>query len=358
MRLTLLTGCTLAAALLAGCSGGSGAVVGSRDASASASVGSSLSAVYRSGGPATLVSGRPFDRPREASSGLPGWVRLASGAQQGDVYVSQFNGIDVNEYTKNNRQNAGPLCQIPATIVNGIAVDQQKNLWVPAGTLQSETGTITVYAPNCGPVVRTLQDRVGQPADVAFDQHHNTFVANILGVNGVGSVSVYRPGSPNPSRTLTDPTFLEVFGVALDRKDNLFVSYVTFDLTGHVIAFAGGKMPGKVLSNVNLGYAGNLRFDSAGNMLAIDQNIPAVQVYAPPYDRSPTTIVLNGESAACTLSRGDKRLYCGDFPHGLVDVYSYSPLNPGGSKYLYSFSNGLSPAGAISGLATAPAPAP
>ena len=298
-------------------------------------------AVSRSG----ALSPVPFGIDRAPRHRLN--LRAVSDASVGFLYVGQFSATPVQEYHLTNVKNKPPLCSLPGQGVNGIAVDQSGNLWVPNGTGGGQ-GYTQEYAPHCGAAMLQIADSNGQPADAAFDRHHNIYILNIFGVSGKpGSIDVY-DHTGNALRTLSDPSFNELIGIGIDAHDNAFVSNRTSSGSATVEEFPHGKMPGMVLGGIQLGLPGAPQLDRNDNLIITDWNSYTLNVYAPPYTASPTITPMVGLSLWCPLDRAQTHLYCADLG-GSVDVYRY----PGGA-YDYSFTNGLTP----SGFATGSAPDP
>lgn len=294
---------------------------------------------------------------RAPGAPLPSWVRFGPDVQKGQIYVPQFALTNVNEYVKNNKPNSGPLCSIPnTTSVNDLNVDAQQNVWVPMGAPGGH-GSIAEFGPNCGAQKFNIESTAGQPAGIAFDAAGNAYVVDIFGASGAfGNVAVYPPGQTSPSTILTDPSIIEVVGVALDAAGNAYISYLNqSSKAGSVMEFPGGQNPGQVLTGVTTGFPGNIEVDSAGNLMVLDQFGPQVDVFAPPYNGAPAIVPLKGYGVTCKLGHLERRLFCADYSNGQVDVYTYSPQNPGATAYAYSFNNGMSVSGQVNGLAPSPA---
>jgi hypothetical protein len=237
---------------------------------------------------------------------------------------------------------------LPGTSVNGIATDRAGNLWVPNGTGGGQ-GYTQEYAPNCGAAMLKITDPNGQPADAGFDSKHDVYILNIFDAAGQpGSVNVY-DAHGTLLRSLTDPSFSELIGIATDSHDNVFVSNRTSQGVATVVEFPGGKMPGTLLSAITLGLPGAPQLDRANNLIITDWQAYTLNVYAPPYTQAPTVTPMHGLSLWCPLDRHEDHLYCADLG-GSVDVYTY----PGGA-YAYSFTNGLVPSGFATGSAVNPA---
>jgi hypothetical protein len=272
----------------------------------------------------------------------------AGGEGGGDLYVSQFSGTPVQEYHLHNKKNGPPLCSLGGKGVNGIAVDPSGNLWVPNGTGGGQ-GYTQEYAPNCGAAMLQITDNNGQPADVGFDGHKNIYILSIYGKSGApGSVNVYNSAG-TLLRSLSDPTFSELIGIATDSHNTVFVSNRESNGDADVVEFPRGKMPGTVLSAVTLGLPGAPQLDKSNNLIITDWEAFTLNVYAPPYTGPPAVTSMVGLSLWCPLDRKETLLYCAD-TSGSVDVYDY----PSG-KYAYSFTNGLSSSGFATGSAAAPA---
>jgi len=280
-----------------------------------------------------------------------------AGARGSDAYVSQFNLTFVSEYPAKNKNNGAPTCQIQGQpYVSGIGVDVSGNVWIPQGAPSSSV--TTEFAPNCGKALFSIPDTDGQPAAIAFDSKHNVYVENIMGTssNILGSIDVYKPRSKTPATVLTDSSSFLWFDEAIDALDNVFAVYSDPNNKGHVIEFAGAKNPSKDLP-MSLGFPGGVTFDSAGNLLVVDQDARNVSVYAPPFTGpAAAKFALQADSVPCKFNHSMKQLYCADFTNASIDVYNYDASNPGSTKYAYSFSNGIQRGSENAGIALSPAP--
>jgi hypothetical protein len=300
---------------------------------------------------------RPMVSPNGAMSVLPRgfepartrprWMREPNKRQRENLAVAEFGGSSVLWFKANDRKNNPPKVCEPADSTNGIRIDRFGNLWVPDG----RADTTTEYAPHCGASVLTIPDATGEPADVAFDRRDHVYVMNINDVSGPPTIDVYTRTGKH-LRTLGDPSFNVLFGVASDTRGNLFASALTGSNQGIVVEFPAGKMPGTRLTGVSLELPGVPALDSAENLVIADWGRLTIDVFAPPYTGLPSTSSLRGSSIWCPLDHPERRIYCGDADNGSIDVYAY----PGGA-YLYSYSAGLSPSALVTGVAPDP-PAP
>jgi hypothetical protein len=264
----------------------------------------------------------------------------------GHIAVAQFGGSSVLWFVLNNKHNKPPMTCEPASSTNGIAIDRYGNLWVPDG----RANTTTEYAPNCGSAKLTIPDPTGEPADVGFDGKNRVFILNLNNHSGPPTVEIYNATNGRQVGTLKDPSFNVLFGIGTDRLGNVFVSNLTTGNVGNVIEFTKGKMPGVQLAGVALGLPGAPAFDRSNNLIISDWYHETIDVFAPPYDGSPTTTPLKASSIWCKLNRVENRLYCGDADFGSIDVYSYP-----GNAYQYSYTAGLSPSALVTGVAPDPA---
>ncbi len=274
----------------------------------------------------------------------PSWMRSPKKGSIAHVAVAQFGATSILWFKEKDKANKPPSVCEPAASTNGIRIDRRGNLWIPNG----KAFNTTEYAPNCGVAELTIPDPDGEPADVGFDRSGNIYILNINNMSGPPVVHVY-DASGNELRTLTDPSFAELFGVNSDNKGNVFVSNLTSGNVGNVVEFPHGKMPGTQLTGVSLRLPGVPVFDAADNLIISDWGNRTLDVFAPPYTSAPTTSHLMGEAIWCPLDGPQQHIYCGDAGHGSIDVYAY----PGGA-YLYSYTADLSASALVTGVAPDP----
>jgi sugar lactone lactonase YvrE len=338
----LASSAIVAAMLLAACSG-------------SEQVGSPVSPMSANA-PQQLSASGP--RVQNALSGISSATIFGPDNEKGMTYVAPIGTTTVYGYTRNNRTNQPPVCTVsPFMSVNGgIGVDRSGNLWVPdmgAGPPR----TITEYGPDCGAAKTVLSDPgdVG-PDNVAFDTDGHVYVSNAFANSGAAGNILQYTGT-SITKTLSDPDIATPQGLAVDHRNNVWVSYRDPDSTGTYVAeFRRGNMPAKLFKNISLGFPGSLQFDRHQNLMGPNGNFSSLDIYAPPYtETNPTKrlILENGkvtDPTMCTLGPDQGRLYCTFGFFSLVNVFSY----PAG-KFLYTYNNGL--AGLEpEGIANDPAP--
>ena len=301
------------------------------------------------------AAGHPLSltKPGVELAGRPAWMRFAPAAQRATVYVSQFNRPAVLDFPSRDRKNRPPLCRVSVpTAVNGIGLDASGNLWAPVGG--DNSGTVDVFAPDCGAQLSSFQVSNGQPAGVAFDAAGDAYVLNIIDANGNGNINVYAPGSTQPKTILADAKAFRFFDETIDASDDVFVSWADPLNKGHLDEFAAASNPPIALP-FQYGFPGGVALDRKGNLLVADNDALRVNVLAPPYTGNPfASFPLEGASVPCRFGQKARLLYCSDYAASSVDVYRYDAAAPGSTKYLYSFDNGIAHGADNAGIAIAP----
>jgi len=317
-------GICAAVAILTGCSGGSQA--------------GSVSTLPNSPQQQSALG----SRAQNGQPGLPSAIFRPENSK-GMTYVAPIGTTTVYGYKRDDRTDQPPVCTVgPFGSVNGgIGVDKSGNLWVP--DQGANPRTITEYGPDCGAAKTILTDPgdVG-PDNVAFDTNGHVYVSNSFSNSGyAGNVLQYTGASI--TNTLSDPDIATPLGLAVDRRNNVWVSYRDVGSTGTYVAeFPRGDMPAKLFKNINFGFPGSLQFDRKQNLMGPNGNYSSLDIYAPPYtETSPTTrlVLENGnvtDPSMCTFGPSQDRVYCTFGEFSLVNVFSY----PGG-KFLYTYDKGL-----------------
>jgi hypothetical protein len=350
MRLLSATACTtVAAALLASCSGGN---LGSMSSSVPGTSGSAskVQALHHAG-PVSII-------PRSV---LPkGWVKLhgrraPTSAIKG-IYVAQFLGSAVNGYTKNNSSNSPAICsETGSSSVNNVATDTIGNLIVPGAF----SGVSVYTGPQmCGPLMATITDSYGQASDAASANAATgpIVVGNILGPGFVVNCTVASLGCTE--LTPSSAGIGEVAGVAMDAAGNCYAdSYNAAFTAVEVTYWAGCTGTGTVMSGfLNTGYGG-LDIDNHGNLVSFNWHGSAgTDLWVYSISGSTLTSVSDNSLTNDTaifghIGKQGQRLIAGAYLKGQVDIYAYTPTS---LTYYYSFNNGLSPTNDVEGVAYSP----
>jgi hypothetical protein len=272
--------------MLGGCSSGS---------QAAPSLGNAVTvqAVARTANPATC-----------GEMHYPSWMRFVDPDARGHrvTFAPYVATINTNEQSgsfviqfANNSPSGKQVCALPGAdtdYIGGIGTDASGDLYVPQSVGQGTT--ITEFGPHCGSAVKTLNDAAGnQPQALAVD---GTTVYAIDASTRDPQIQVFADGATSPTGTLSDPSIVQAFAIAVDASHDVFLSYYNGSAgNDSVIEFPGGTMPGTILPMTG----GNaLLVDKAQNLLYVGENgSPCCQVniYAPPYTGAPAhTLTLKG----------------------------------------------------------------
>jgi hypothetical protein len=190
------------------------------------------------------------------------------------VYVSDEGGQAVYVFPRWGK-NQAPIGKITDGLLapNGLFVDDARNLYV----CNFGGGTVTVYPNGAISPSETLTG-AGSAIDVVVGFDGTVYVSN-WDSGSAGTLLEYPKGQTTPSVTIDIHGASE--GLALDRKNNLYVAYTDATINdGEVLKFAPGSTVGTNLG-IHIGSVGGATIDSAGNLLLDDQGIPAVDVFPP-----------------------------------------------------------------------------
>jgi hypothetical protein len=338
---------TIAAALLAACSGNPSSPVSSVS---NTGVGPRSSAVQH-GTPISIIPRSMLPKGRVKLLG-----RQAPASALKGIYVGDFDSSSVLGYPKNNIANGPPICRVSGVSnVNNIATDTVGNLIVP----DSFSGVNVYTGPQmCGPLLATITDSYGQASDAASANAATgaIVVGNILGPGFVVTCTV-------SSLTCTQLTpgsagIGEVAGVAMDKNGNCWADAYNATFTAVVLTYwVGCTGTGVVATGFqNTGYGG-VDVDNYGDIVTFDWHGSAgtdLWVYSgcSPACTSVSENTLSNDAAIFGhLGRQSQRLVAGGYAAAQVDIYAYTPTT---LIYYYSFNNGLNGSGDIEGVAYSP----
>ena len=305
--------------LLAGCSAESQAPP------VSATVGSRLLA---SGGDSVIYP-KNLSTIRQPGQRYPSWMRFGAKPQDWAFVVLQnateqpWTGPEVLWYPENNKQNSPPACVTGNVKTFGtVGVDLSNTLWIPLISNNGRALIAELFTANClyGSITY-IEDPNGQPTAVAFDSNNGVYVENSTATGGGANIDVYPKRQAPPSTVLEESKASVAVGVALDKSNNVYMSWVDAHNVGHVDKFVGGQNPAVRLP-MKIGYAGSVAFDKAGDLVVVDQSAGTADVFSHPFRSSPKAkIALKGLSLQCSFGHNWKQLYCADYEQGAVDVY-------------------------------------
>jgi DNA-binding beta-propeller fold protein YncE len=258
----LLFGATATAiAALAGCTGSAVPAIGAppaqtAQAAASRAVSSSQKPPF-----GKLVRHGPA--PHAAS-----W--LSREAQTGPVvYVADFGDNVVDIYSRTTQALVGQL----ATGISapyGVTTTADGKIYVAE---QDFTNVAIFNRHSTRPILVLMDTQSPYAVAVAPD---GTVYATLLG----GGVDVFAKGNSFPSYTIEDPSFAQMWGLALDRSGNLYVGGQSETGGGQVSVFpAGSHGPGTNLNLKGLGLPTTLAFMPNGALLVGDYDLSTIDVY-------------------------------------------------------------------------------
>ncbi len=243
------------------------------------------------------------------------------------LYVSMEQRNEVVVYDASS-QHARPLRRITNDIwIPGqIAVDAAGYLYVPNLGKYFDTANLAVYAPGASAPTTTYTTDLTYPVAAAVDSHGNMFVANECNAScqGPGNILEFVPGNPTPVATLTDPSFRYVKGLAVDARDDLYVSYFTGQ--GGAIAVFRGTSPKPHFLNLAVSSPSGMAFDARHELLVADassQGYGVVKVFHLGVRRPARLIAQMGYLVPLAFNADRSLLYTGDQDNDVVEVYSY-----------------------------------
>jgi DNA-binding beta-propeller fold protein YncE len=269
-------------------------------------------------------SGSPGVGPPAALPALPpAATRTATPFQAhrgGVVYASDWfnNVVDAFDQTGSHQRPFMQFTQLnlePA----GLATDAKGNLYVAEA---AGNGTY-IFDLNAYLPFSYLNDAGHEPYAVAVDGSGDAYVANTFFLEDAGFVNYYPAGSTEPKYTITDASFEYLYGLALDRHGNLYVSYVDQTGTGAVAKFAPGSSgPGHNLGLENGSYFG-LAFDHDDNLVAANYYAGEIEVFARGSSKPFKRFGHRGRPWSIAFNRRGTRLFVADFERNEIEEYGY-----------------------------------
>lgn len=230
----------------------------------------------------STTSGAPTTSIRTPTQTIGGVAFDASG----NLWVTQFNGNTLLEYTVNQLSDSGALT--PAVTIGalsnpaGMAFDATGNLWianVSIGTVVEFTANQLGSSGSPTPAVTlsaAADTSLETPVALAFDAHGNLWVANAVRNTVVefASAQLAATGSPTPAVTLRD-TASSISGplaLAFDASGKLWVANgnshadTVVAFTPAQLAASGRPQPAIVLTSSAFSNPAALAFDASGDL--------------------------------------------------------------------------------------------
>lgn len=163
--------------------------------------------------------------------------------------------------------------------------------------------TVTAYKRGATSPYLTISDGIGTPTGLTVDAAGTVYCGNL----GNDSVTVYPRGLTTPSLTIPiagAPEYL-----AVDRSDNLYVSYLGGSKGTGVVEFPPGSTTGTDLG-LDVSGAGSLAVDRSGNIIIIDDYGLTIDVFPAGQTEPSRKISLGGATAfGLSLNKKERKLY-------------------------------------------------
>lgn len=229
------------------------------------------------------------------------------------------------------------------TITNGLNgpdgdwYDGNSNLYVA----NVDGITVQEYHKSATSPTFTYSAGLGDPINVATDEHGNVFVAD-FNSGGNGFINEYAQGSNAVLHTCSPGGAPE--GIAIGERGQVFVSYNISGGPADIAEYKHGLSGcNETVLGATLAFAGGLQLDNHNNLVACDQLGPTVDVIAPPYTSVTTSITGFADPFHVALDEKNSMVFIADLSNSDVVVDTYPGFSP--ITTLHS-SNGLSdPAG-------------
>ncbi len=229
------------------------------------------------------------------------------------VYVANFGSNAVSVYPQRGKSPAA--C---GTITSGIyapasvSVDAKGTLYVA----NYGNENVTEYLRNTD--VPSVTFSVGLRPEYIFVGADGTVYISAYPEN---EVLAFAPGASMATLTIPIPS---PFGMAMDKKNNLYVAYNGSDGKGHVEKFKPGATTGKDLG-ITVGYAYDLKLTQKGALVLGDAAAGIVDIY-PPGKKMPSRSFPTVTPFSFALNQVETRLYVAPSTPGqgiAVSIYDF-----------------------------------
>jgi hypothetical protein len=236
----------------------------------------------------------------------------------GELFVSDFYSAEILIYPA-GVQNPSPTGSISNGVSDpyNLAVDKAGTLYV-----QNNNNTVTEYPKGASIQSTTLVEPkygYGTGITAAVGRDLTVYTADHL----AGKVFEFKRGHSSPTTTFS---LQEAFGLALDRKNNLYVGWAPYSSggPGHVMRFKPGATSGKDLG-ISVKYEGGLAIDEHDNLLVGDQGNQVIDIFKrgakTPFRTISTAPVYPYQFA---LDKANRYLYLVSGTPAAVYVYDYA----------------------------------
>lgn len=228
------------------------------------------------------------------------------------LYVSEVTPCDCILIYRRDRAKLIGAITSPALPL-GITTDSAGTLYV-ATSNQNGTFDVLEYPAGSTSPSKVLSDPE-YPSDVAVGVNGTVYVSNRFPVPGV---FVYANGSTTPTSQLLDSGAVGGYGIALDKKENVFWGIQTgsgFQIDRFV---HGTTFPIKLKAAVT-DIPQSLNFDKQGRLIVTQPDVPVIDVFVLPGTLVQQFGQLGGPFGA--IHDPLHNVWVADFQQGMVEEY-------------------------------------
>ncbi|HET6275354.1 MAG TPA: hypothetical protein VFE16_05365 [Candidatus Cybelea sp.] len=235
-----------------------------------------------------------------------GWIAPDVKGLRSLIYWGDYNTSTITIYLA-RKSNPAERGEITSGLSSPERLFVDKALNVYASNLGNNT--ITAYKRRTTTPSLTISDGVNTPAGLTVDAAGTVYSGNL----GNDTVTVYPKGKTSPSLTIPVPGPPEY--LAVDRADNLYVSYLGGSRGTGVMEFPPGSTTGTDLG-LDMDGGGALAVDRSGNVIILAGYGSIIEIFPAGQTEPSKLISLSGNTAfGLSLNKKETKLYA------TVDVY-------------------------------------
>jgi hypothetical protein len=238
---------------------------------------------------------------------------LSQEAQTGPVaYVADFGDNVIDIYSRTTQALVGQL-STGVSAPYGVTTGPDGNIYVA----EQDFENIAIFGRHSTRPILVLMD-TESPYAVAVAPD-GTIYASLYG----GGVDVFAKGNSFPSYTIEDPSFAQMWGIALDHSGNLYVGGQSVTGGGQVSEFSpGSRGPGTNLDLKGLGLPTTIALTPDKSLLVGDYDLSTVDIYLAGKTGHSVQVHANNVGYVARVP-GTKTFWAPAYGGSTVDVVSY-----------------------------------